>query len=153
MSAEAHRVEDQLKRAFEGDAWHGPAVLEVLQGVTAARATAKPVPGAHSIWEIVLHIAVWEDVARRRLSGEPVGSVPPAQDWPPANGSDEAAWSAALAALRSGHQALRRTIAKLSDARLQEKVPDGEYTNYLLAHGVIQHDLYHAGQIALLKKA
>jgi hypothetical protein len=63
------RIADQLKRAFEGDAWHGPAVLEVLQGVTARAAASKPIPGAHSIWELVLHIAAWDGVIRRRMEG------------------------------------------------------------------------------------
>jgi len=152
MSVEAHRIEDQLSRAFEGDAWHGPSVLEVLKGVTATQAAAKPIPGAHSIWEIVVHIGVWEDVARRRLSGELVDPTAE-EDWPPVRDTGEAAWAATLERLRAGHAGLRRVVAKLSDARLKETVPGAEYTCYFLAHGAIQHDLYHAGQIALLRKA
>lgn len=151
MPNEVNRIEDQLKRAFEGGAWHGPALLEVLEGVTAARAAAKPVPQAHSIWEIVLHIAAWENAVRRRLTGEPV-ELSDEEDWPPVGDRGEAAWSAALEQLRTGHQALQRTVAKLSDARLKEDVPGMDYSNYHLVHGVIQHDLYHAGQIAVLKK-
>ena len=151
MSGEVNRIEDQLTRSFEGGAWHGPSLLEVLKDVTAVRAAAKPIPGAHSIWEIVLHVAAWEDVARRRFSGEPV-SLTDAEDWPAVGDTGDAAWTAALERLRTGHQALRRAIAKLSDARLKEPVPGAEYSCYFLAHGVIQHDLYHAGQIALLTK-
>ncbi len=151
MSSEVHRIEEQLKRAFEGSAWHGPAVREVLQGVTAAKAEAKPLPGVHSIWEIVLHIAAWEDVVRRRVNGEPV-DLTPAEDWPAVRETGDAAWTDALAALKSRHLALRRTVARLSDARLKEEVPGMEYSHYHLVHGVIQHDLYHAGQIAILKK-
>jgi len=151
MANEVTRIEDQLKRAFEGDAWHGPALMEALQGVTAARAAARPLAGAHSIWEIVLHVAAWEDVVRRRLGGEPV-SLSDAEDWPAAGDTGDAAWTAALEKLRSGHMALRRAVAKLSDARLKEEVPGAIYTFYHLVHGLIQHDLYHAGQIAVLKK-
>ncbi len=151
MANEVTRIEDQLKRAFEGNAWHGPALLEVLQGVTAARAAAKTVTGAHSVWEIVLHVAAWEDVVRRRLGGEPV-ELSAAEDWPAVRETGDAAWSAALEKLRSGHSALRRAVAKLSDARLKEEVPGASYSTYHLVHGVIQHDLYHAGQIAILKK-
>ena len=151
MAGEVHRIEDQLQRAFEGGAWHGPSVLEVLEGVTAAKAAARPVAGAHSIWEMVLHIAAWKGAVRRRLQGEPV-ELTDAEDWPAVRDTDEAAWAAAQEKLRSGHQALRRAIAKLSDARLKEEVPGKDYTHYHLAHGVIQHDLYHAGQIALLRK-
>lgn len=151
MSNEVTRIEDQLKRAFEGNAWHGPAVLEVLEGVTAAQAAAKPVPGAHSIWEIVQHITAWEDTARRRLQGEPAEPTPE-EDWPPLGDTGDAAWTAALERLRTGHQGLRRAVAKLSDAKLKEEVAGMDQTHYLLVHGVIQHDLYHAGQIALLRK-
>jgi uncharacterized damage-inducible protein DinB len=151
MSNEVTRIEDQLKRAFEGNAWHGPAVLEVLEGVTAAKATARPIPGAHSIWEIVHHIAAWEEAARRRLQGEPA-HLTPEEDWPPVRDTGDAAWAAALERLRTGHQSLRRAVAKLSDAKLKEDVAGMDQTHYLLVHGVIQHDLYHAGQIALLRK-
>lgn len=151
MANEVTRIEDQLKRAFEGDAWHGPALQEVLQGVTAVQAAARSLAGAHSIWEIVLHVAAWEDVVRRRIGGEPV-SLSDAEDWPAVRDTGDAAWSAALERLRSGHMALRRAVAKLSDARLKEEVPGASYTFYHLVHGLIQHDLYHAGQIALLKK-
>jgi uncharacterized damage-inducible protein DinB len=151
MANEVTRIEDQLKRAFEGNAWHGPALVEVLQGVTAAQAAAKPLAGAHSIWEILLHVEAWENVVRRRIGGEPV-ELTDAEDWPAAADAGEAAWKAAQEKLRTGHMALRRAVAKLSDARLKEDVPGASYTFYHLVHGVIQHDLYHAGQIAVLKK-
>jgi uncharacterized damage-inducible protein DinB len=151
MPNEVNRIEDQLKRAFEGGAWHGPSVLEALDGVTAARAAAKPIPAAHSIWEIVHHVAAWEDAVRRRVMGEPV-ELSDEEDWPPVRETDDAAWTAALERLRAGHQALRRTVSKLSDVRLKEEVAGMDYTHYHLVHGVIQHDLYHAGQISLLKK-
>jgi uncharacterized damage-inducible protein DinB len=151
MSNEVIRIEDQLKRAFEGNAWHGPSVLEVLEGVTAAKAAAKPVPGAHSIWEIVQHIAVWEEAVRRRLQGEPARPTPD-EDWAPVPDTGDAAWAATLERLRTGHLALRRAVAKLSDAKLKEDVAGMDQTHYVLVHGVIQHDLYHAGQIAVLRK-
>lgn len=151
MPNEVNRIEDQLKRAFEGEAWHGPSVMEVLQGVTAGHAAAKPVAGAHSIWEIVLHVTVWEEAVRRRLGGEPVQPTPE-EDWPPVRETGDAAWNATLDRLRHGHQGLRRAVSKLSDARLKEDVPGSDLTIYHLVHGVIQHDLYHAGQMAILKK-
>ena len=81
---EIERILDQLKRAFEANAWHGPSVSEVLNGITADQAHARPLRNAHSIWELVRHIAVWEDVGRRRLSGDraPIEISSP-QDWPP----------------------------------------------------------------------
>ena len=129
MSSEVGRIEDQLKRAYEGGAWHGPALLETLQGVTAAKAAAKPLPGAHSVWEIVLHVAAWEDVVRRRLGGEPV-ELSDAEDWPAVRETGDAAWAKTLEALRSGHDSLRRAVARLSDARLKEDVPGMPYSHY-----------------------
>ncbi|HLG17528.1 MAG TPA: DinB family protein [Blastocatellia bacterium] len=149
---EVGRINDQLKRAFEGTAWHGPSLREVLDDVTAAKASARPLAGAHTIWEIVLHIAVWEDVARRRIEGETVEPTTE-QDWAAVTATTEAAWSAALDSLRAGHMKLRSSVAALSDSQLAEIAPGCEYNIYFLLHGVIQHDLYHAGQIAILKKA
>ena len=149
---EVARIKGQLKRAFEGTAWHGPSLMELLDGVTAATASAKPLPTAHSIWEIVLHIATWEDVVRRRCEGEIV-EPSTEEDWPLVDGTSEEAWAAALELLTSGHQRLRSAVTGLTDSRLNDTAPGCEYNVYFMLHGVIQHDLYHAGQIALLKKA
>ncbi len=151
---EIERIQDQLKRAFEANAWHGPAVLEALAGVTAEQAHARPLGNAHSIWELVQHIAVWEDVGRRRLSGDraPIAISTP-EDWPPPEDTSAEAWEQAKAALHRGHQALVEAIARTPEARLDEPVFEGMSTVYVTLHGVIQHDIYHAGQIAMLKKA
>ena len=151
--AEVERIADQLKRAYEGKAWHGPAMREVLTGVSAERATRRPLPGAHTIWEIAVHIGVWEAFVRRRLEGEVITEVPPEQDWPPVTDTSEAAWKRTLAQLEEGHMRLREVIAALPDARLADTVQGMGYSVYNMVHGVVQHDLYHAGQIALLKKA
>lgn len=151
--SEIDRIADQLRRAFGRDAWHGPAVKEILSGVSAAQAAQHPVSGAHSIWELVLHIGVWESVVRRRLEGEVIGELPPEQDWPPVRDTSEAAWKKTLEEFARGNEQLRKTIASLKDERLREPVPGQSYSFYGMLHGVVQHDLYHAGQIALLKKA
>ena len=151
--SEIDRIADQLRRAFEGEAWHGPSVREVLTGVTGGRAAARPLRGAHSIGEIVRHIAVWEDVVRRRLLGERVVHLPPEEDWPPASDASEPGWRRTLERLEAGHRGLLETVARLDDARLEEAVPGKGYSVYVMLHGVVQHDLYHAGQIALIKKA
>jgi uncharacterized damage-inducible protein DinB len=148
---EIKRIEDQLKHAFEGEAWHGPSLRELLAAVTAERAARKPLAQAHSIWEIVLHIAAWENAVRRRLEGEAV-TLSDAEDWPAVHDTSETAWQSALETLENGHQQLRATIRRLTDAQLGDLVPGENYSVYSLLHGVIQHDLYHAGQIALLKK-
>jgi uncharacterized damage-inducible protein DinB len=153
MMTEIKRIQDQLRRAFDGTAWPGPAVRELLAGVSAVTAAAKPLPEAHSIWEIVLHIAAWEGIVRRRLEGEIIPEISPEMDWPPAPEPSEDAWRATLLDVQRNHMALREAIARLDDARLRETVPGTEYSFYFMLHGVIQHDLYHAGQIAILKKA
>ncbi len=149
---EIKRIDDQLRRAFEGHAWHGPSLRELLADVTAEQATARSVSGAHSIWEIALHIAAWHEGVRRRVEGERV-ELSPEEDWPPVASTSEAAWQDALAVLERTHTDLRRTVSRLADARLQEMVAGKDHSVYVMLHGLIQHDLYHAGQIALLKKA
>jgi uncharacterized damage-inducible protein DinB len=150
---EIERILDQLRRAYEGEAWHGPSVREVLAGVTAEQAQARPLANAHSIWELVHHIAVWESAGRRRLEGDRAQiDISSPEDWPPPDDASEAAWERAKASLDRGHQALREAIARVPESRLDEPIFDGMSTVYVTLHGVIQHDLYHAGQIAMLKK-
>jgi uncharacterized damage-inducible protein DinB len=149
---EMERISDQLRRAHEGDAWHGPALRELLADVSAERAARRPLAAAHSIWEIVLHVGVWESVVRRRLRGEVIQDLPAEQDWPPVTDTSEAAWAKAREDLESGHDELQQGMARLTDGQLVQTVLGQNYTVYVMLHGVIQHALYHAGQIALLKK-
>lgn len=150
---ETHRINSQLKRAQEGEAWHGPSLRELLDGVTAEQAAAKPIPNAHSIWELVNHIIAWEQIVRRRLEGEVVSEVPDEMNFPPVNDPSETAWQATLQSLAASNRSLRESIKRIDDAKLEKTVPGEKYNNYFMLHGAIQHDLYHAGQIALLKKA
>lgn len=148
---EISRIADQLKRAFEGDAWHGPAVLEVLEGVNARAAASKPIPGAHSIWEIVLHIAAWDGAIRRRMGGQAL-ELSSKQDFPPVNDTSDSAWQSALENLKQRHAELIEALLAMPDYRLTAQVPGKDYDFYHMLHGAVQHELYHAGQIALLKK-
>jgi uncharacterized damage-inducible protein DinB len=150
--SEARRIADQLRRAFYGDAWHGPALLNLLEDVDAGTAAARPIPNVHSIWELVLHVAVWDRVACRRLSGEkwqPTGDA----NFPPVTKANVAAWRKAVAETKRGHDFFVKTVAALSDSRLRDRVPGKRYDFYHMLHGLAQHELYHAGQIAILKKA
>jgi len=151
---EATRIADQLRRAFGGEAWHGDSVFEILDGVTAAQAAAHPIKNAHSIWELVLHIAAWDGAVLRRLGGVAV-ELSDAENFPRVTDASGAAWRAALARVRRVHEELVAAVATLPESRLYEMVPGKEgahYTFYYMLHGVAQHELYHAGQIALLKK-
>jgi uncharacterized damage-inducible protein DinB len=149
---EIERIEDQLRRAFEGEAWHGPSIREVLADVTARKAAARPLAGAHSIWEIVLHLAAWDNAVRSRLEGEYVEN-PSEGDWPPVTETSEAAWKRLLEAMENGNRELRKIISRLDDSSLNKVLGEGKPTVYVTLHGTIQHYLYHGGQIALLKKA
>jgi len=151
---EASRIADQLRRAFDGEAWHGDSVLEILKGVTAERAAERPIKNAHTIWELVLHIAAWDGAVRRRLGGVAV-ALSDAENFPLVRDTSEAAWGKALAEVRRAHEELIAAVSAMPDSRLYEMAPGKEgahYTFYYMLHGVVQHELYHAGQIALLKK-
>lgn len=152
MTTECDRVADQLFRIVEGDAWHAPPVRALLADVTADVAAAHPVAGAHSIWELVLHMTVWADIGRRRVAGEIVDPTP-AEDWPPVAATGAAEWGEATAALERAHAELRRAVLALGDGHLEDRTPGKPHTLYVLLHGVIQHTAYHAGQVAILKRA
>ena len=151
--SEIERLVEELRQAFAGPAWHGPAVREVLADVNPERAASRPLANAHSIWEIALHIATWEDVVRRRLAGEVIDDLPDEQDWPAVRDASADAWQHTLQLLERTNLALRNAMARLETAELTGTVPGKSYSVYVMLQGVIQHDVYHAGQIALLKKA
>ena len=148
---EAQRIADQHRRAHEGEAWHGPPIQDLLAVVDAPGAAVRSIPDAHTIWEIVLHITAWNDAARRRVEGDPA-ELTDKEDWPDVGDTRGAAWDDAVATLRTTGQALRDAIGELADGELQATVVGADYSLYALLHGVVQHDLYHAGQIAFLRK-
>ena len=153
---ETERIRDQFQRAFDGQAWHGPSVLSLLEGVTAEQAAAHAIPGAHSIWELTLHIAAWEDACRRRLEGDPA-QLTDDENFPPISDTSEGAWESAKAKLIDVHRRLLDVIAITDDSRLDQPIMDSAEipfsSAYVTLHGGVQHSLYHAGQIAILKKA
>jgi|SRR5208282_442211 len=149
---EPARIADQLRRAFDGQAWHGPSLLELLEDIDAVAAAAKPVPNVRSIWELVLHISAWDAATLRRLGGEkcqPTGTA----NFPPVPKPTEVAWRRAMSEMKRRHDRLVKTVAALPESRLGDRVPGKRYEFYHLLHGVTQHELYHTGQIAILKKA
>jgi uncharacterized damage-inducible protein DinB len=151
-NAESVRIADQLRRAFDGSAWHGPALFELLADVDAATAAAKPWNNVHSIWELVLHVAVWDEAASVRLRG--TKSQPEGLDnFPLVPKPTAANWRQAVRQVTLAHANLVKTVEALPDSRLWERVPGKKYDFYFNLHGVVQHELYHAGQIAILKKA
>ncbi len=151
--SEVSRIIDQLQRAYQGPAWHGPALSQVLAGVSAETAAARPLPQAHTIWEIVAHVTVWVAVVTRRLKGEQIPTLPPERDWPEVSASDGVAWRDTLDQLAGAQRDLVGEARKIPDSRLSDQIlGDIPYSIYTMLHGVVQHNLYHAGQIALLKR-
>ena len=107
---ETERIVDQLNRAFVGEAWHGPAVLEILKGVTAEQATAHSLDGGHSIWELALHIEAWVRACGKRLQGDRA-QLTEVEDWPAATGTDEQAWQQVRESIKQAHNELESAIS------------------------------------------
>jgi len=153
--SETARLADQIRRAFEGEAWHGDSVLEILKNVDAKQAAARPIKKAHTIWELVLHIAAWDGAVRRRTAGQPV-NLSDNENFPPVQDTSAAAWKKAVEYMRRTHNDLVQAVAGFPDSRLQEQVPgkkESFYNFFYMFSGIVQHELYHAGQIVLLKEA
>jgi uncharacterized damage-inducible protein DinB len=155
---ERDRLVDQFEREISGQPWHGPSLTSILDGVTAAQAAHKVSPDAHSIWEIVLHMTGWKREVTRRAQGH-AASEPAEGDWPAAGAVSEERWTAARDEHRRAQQALLELVRTLSDEQLGTKVK-GDTAAFIGAgisvkatlYGLLQHDVYHAGQIAILKK-
>jgi DinB superfamily len=154
MNSESLRIADQLRRAFGGDAWHGPPLSDLVAGVTAEQARVRPLPSVHSIWELVVHIDVYLQVGFETTQGVPAPRLYGTEkDWPPLTDGSAAAWTAAQGQLFRNAEKLAQAIEKFEDAKLQATVPGRPYEFYYLFHGIVQHSLYHGGQIAMLKRA
>ena len=125
--------------------------MELLKGINAKQAAAHSVAGGHSIWELTLHIETWLGAVRRRLAGDRA-QLSDAEDWPPVAAPTDNAWTDTTNAIKQAHTELRSAILSLNDAQLDEPIIAGMSSVYVTLHGVIQHTLYHAGQIAILKK-
>jgi uncharacterized damage-inducible protein DinB len=150
---------EQLRHSHDGDPWHGSSRMALLDGVTASVAARRPIPGAHSIWELVLHMTAWtQEVTRRLRGGEP--SMPEIGDWPPVGRPTGARWEKAIVDLADAHRELVREVERLGEERLvapvgrsrEPALGTGQTVNRMLA-GIAEHDAYHCGQIALLRKA
>lgn len=154
MNSECLRIAGQLRHAFAGKPWHGPPLSDLLAGVTAEQARIRPIPGVHTILDLVLHIDVWVRVALEATRGVPMPALYGTEkDWPDAPEDSEAAWTHATASLFQNAEQLARAIEGFIDTRLHETVPGRQYDFYYLFHGIVQHSLYHGGQIALLRRA
>jgi len=153
VTSQVDRLAEQLELALQGTAWHGPSVLELLAGVSAADAASHPIAGAHSIWELLLHIGSDHDLASRLLAGDgrPLAAH---EAWPECPEPSDYNWHQAVAYFTLSGERLQQAMSGFTDDRLHDPLVEGDPdTAYVLFSGIAQHHLYHAGQIALLKQA
>jgi uncharacterized damage-inducible protein DinB len=157
--SEVLRIVDELQREHEGDPWHGSPLRQHLRGITAAQAARHPIAGAHSIWELVLHMTAWKKEVCKRAAGG-AATEPDEGDWPDVGEITDERWNQAVRRLETAHSELIAAIKALPEAQLFEPTTDTRdgplgtgVSYYVLLHGIVQHDVYHAGQIAILKKA
>ena len=155
---EIARIVDQLEREHSGDPWHGSPLSEILQGVSHTEAAARPLADAHSIWELVLHVTGWKNEVRHRLAGAPAAE-PTDGDWPAPGEPSPERWIEARQNLELAHRLLVSAVKEFPEPNLfiptndqRERSLGVGVTYYELLHGIVQHDVYHAGQIAILKK-
>jgi hypothetical protein len=153
-SAEIQLLLDVIDRAYNKRSWHGTNLRGSIRGLTAAGAAWRPGHGRHSTWELVVHAAYWKYAVCRRLTGERRGSFPlKGSNWfPRPDAPAEQAWRADVALLERMHRDLREAIALTPGGRLQAVSPGAKTSNFELIAGIAAHDLYHAGQIQLLKR-
>jgi uncharacterized damage-inducible protein DinB len=151
--SELEFIVDQLKRSFDGEAWHGPSLIEILDRIDYKAAAARPIAEGHTIWELVLHIAAWERVISGRITGRQPVTLTDAENFPQILSPSDSAWQQAIKNLQAAHNDLLRVASTLDPARLNEQVPGKDYDVRFMLTGAAQHAAYHGGQIALLKKA
>ena len=152
VGTEAALLAREVETLVRGENWHGPTLEQLLDGVSAEAASAHPLPGAHAIWELVLHVTGWTDVFRRRLEGSAV-EEPEAGDFPPPPPPTAAAWEGAKRALFEAHARLAVRAAGLSEAGLGTPIPGRPFDARFQVRAAIRHTVYHSGQIGLLRKA
>ena len=146
---ETERLLDQLNRAFGGEAWHGPALRNLLDGVTEEQAKSHPVRGGHSVLELVVHVGTWIDVVARRVGGTAVDSNS-VDDWADVS---KTSFKQAVEKLERAESRLCDAVARLSNEDLDKPVAGLKRSHYAEIMGILQHNVYHGGQIGLLKKA
>jgi DinB superfamily len=155
MNKECTRIAHQLASTISGEAWYGDSLRQILDGVKAKQAQAHPIPGAHSIWELLCHVEAWVKFSLGAVDGIPIPQwpgMPVELDWPPVADTSERAWKHTVDSFFSHHRKLVDAIQALSDERLAATVPGRTYNFYQLFQGNVQHAIYHGGQITLLKK-
>jgi uncharacterized damage-inducible protein DinB len=151
--SDVRRLSNFISRTVSGPMWHGAALSELLEGVTAENAAKHPIPNAHSIWEIVFHMTVWCEIAADRLEDKRTGDPSEEEDWREVTDFSNAAWRDAKNELFAAYRMLAEAAANVDLPRLQKIIPGRDHSSQEMLHGLIEHGAYHGGQIALLKRA
>jgi uncharacterized damage-inducible protein DinB/heme-degrading monooxygenase HmoA len=151
VAREAASLAQELRILARGDAWHGPSLEETLADVSPEAAAARPIPRAHTIWELVLHVTAWTDVFRRRLEGTAV-EEPEQGDYPRVPEPTAAEWEGAKRDLFRAHDEFVARVERLSPADLDAPVPGRGFPARFLVRSAIRHTVYHSGQIGLLRR-
>ena len=148
---EIERIKDQLSRTFGGESWTGPSVMEVLKDVEPEKAASRPIPEAHSIWELAYLFVYKIGVRSRRLKGD-FSTMTEEEDWPKVKDTSKKSWDELISRLKANHSELLSEVSKLSPDVLEKPMKEGFSSYYVTLHGVAQHNQYHLGQISILKK-
>jgi uncharacterized damage-inducible protein DinB len=150
-ASRGRRLAEAVEHSMSGPMWHGPSLAELIGDLTPAQASARPLKGVHTIWELVLHLAAWNEVVRNRLTR----AHDPSEDeqWPKIPDTSAEAWRSAVQRLKDAHRDLAADVADLSDEAIKALAPNRDHSVAVMIHGIIEHDAYHGGQIAMLKKA
>ncbi len=148
---EIERIKDQLSRAFEGESWTGPSVMEVLKDIEPEKAASKPIPNAHSIWEILEHMNSDIQNVIRRMHGDST-PMTDEEDWPKVTDTRRESWRDLMSRFKTSHNELLDEVSKLKPEQLDNPILEGLSSYYVTLHGVVQHNQYHLGQISILKK-
>jgi uncharacterized damage-inducible protein DinB len=156
---ETKEIAELIERVMTGDPWHSASVRQALEGLDAEHAARKPVAGAHSIWELVLHMTGWAREVTERLGGR-AAQEPAVGDWPALGEPTTARWHTAQSDLFAAHNDLVTAVGRLDADVLTRPVVDfrdnalgAGLSHYVTLHGLIHHTVYHAGQIAVLRRA
>ncbi len=154
LSSDLERIADSIERAFAGPMWHGPSLRESLAAIDADAAASHPIAGAHSAWELVLHMTAWAEIAGERLtSRESLPAPSSARNFPAVRDTNDGDWHEAVARLHASHAELARAVRGADPAMLDAMLPGRDHSARSMLHGVVEYDAYHGGQLALLARA
>jgi uncharacterized damage-inducible protein DinB len=151
--SESTTIAGMLKSVVDGPAWHGPSVMEMVETLSAEQARRKSIGDTHSIWELMLHMIAWQEYALQVLDGADAAMLEGEADWPAMpDPPTETEWDTTKRKFEGGTRELRERIIHLDVEQLHSKLPGKEFPLKVLLHGLVHHNVYHAGQIALLRK-